>query len=86
MKRIILPVFVGLMATGTAFVTQSFKTQESAIVDGYLFDNSDPQNPKCENTFISCSNVPTAFACQDGSGNVLREIDGTSCPVSLYRP
>ncbi|WP_312824836.1 DUF6520 family protein [Epilithonimonas sp.] len=86
MKKFILPVCVGLLATGAALTTQSFKAHNSAIVDGHMLDVSDPANPKCENTFIACSTIPSAFACQDGNGNVLRELQGTSCPESLYRP
>ena len=86
MKKFLLPAFVILMGTGAAFVTQSFKTADKAIVDGYRIDESDPENPTCVNMHVECSNAPTAFLCEDVVGNQLFELQGTSCPEELFKP
>jgi hypothetical protein len=86
MKKFILPAFVILMGSGAAFVTQSFKTADKAIVDGYRIDESDPENPTCVNMQVACSNAPTPFICEDTVGNQLFELQGTSCPEQLYKP
>lgn len=85
MKKFVMPVFVLLLGTGAALSTQSFKKAEKATVIGYRIDQSNPEQP-CVNTGIECSTVQSPFICDDGMGNELRELVGTSCPNLLYKP
>lgn len=86
MKKFILPAFVIMMGSGAALATQSFKTAEKAIFEGYRIDDSDPENVTCENMHIECSDVPSPFLCEDAVGTQLYQLQGTSCPNQLFKP
>lgn len=86
MKKIFSSLAVILIGGAAAMLTQSFKSTNSAIVDGHAIDLSDPQNPVCVNMFVDCSTVATPFKCEDANGTKLWELVGTSCPNELYRP
>ncbi len=85
MKNNYIPVPIILLATIMALLIQSFNATKGVAIDGYLM-NTDIDNPICINTFIECSNVLSPYICQDGDGNTLYELDGTSCHHMLYKP
>lgn len=86
MKKFLLPVVLVLVSTGTAIVTQSFKSSEGPTAPGYRIDKSDPNNHVCVSTSVQCSTIPSPFKCQDAAMNNLWELVGTSCPNELFRP
>ncbi|MCQ9634171.1 hypothetical protein MP477_04285 [Chryseobacterium sp. WG23] len=85
MRKILIPVAVLLMGAGAAYAGKADKAAK-AIVDGYVFDNS--QN-LCVNTHEDCSTVASDEACtwSENTSITLRQqpSSGTMCGNPLFK-
>lgn len=85
LKTFFLPVTIIMMGVGAAFATNAAKNSQTTV-DGYYFDNTSGQ---CVNKHIECStDFGTACTWKDANNidHNLRMLNGTSCPMQLYRP
>jgi len=91
MKKLFLknmmPAVVAVLAVSGAFATMSMKnvSEKEAFKWGYL---PNPSAGGCdENLKISCSDIPTQFACRvNGNTGAIAYDKDTNCVQNLYRP
>jgi hypothetical protein len=87
LKNLLLPVAVVLIGAGAAFATNTAKGTNNTLVRGYYIDNS---NNQCIASSQMCSSE-TGDICTwtDPATSVshnLRQLEGTSCGIVLFKP
>lgn len=84
LKNFILPAAFAVLGVGSAFASKPAKTNDAAIVDGYV--KRPNETVKCQNTGIKCSTTggPTCTADVGMGSEILYNLVGTSCPTELH--
>ncbi len=84
LKNFILPAALVVLGVGSAFASKPAKTNDAAIVDGYV--KRPNETVKCQNTGIKCSTEdgPTCTADVGRGTETLYMLVGTSCPTALH--
>lgn len=88
LKQALVPLAVMVFGAAAAFATNAIKQSDAKLttVRGYHYDSSKPPGTQCVmNLDVWCSTVQTLEICTDQDSNVLRDIDGLSCPDELYK-
>ncbi|WP_262152710.1 DUF6520 family protein [Chryseobacterium foetidum] len=64
MKKILFPVVLIVLGTGSAFATMMAKENKKAIVKGYRIVDVGGGQFECQNTLQDCSNIAIGAFCQ----------------------
>ncbi|OCK51214.1 hypothetical protein BA768_17370 [Chryseobacterium sp. CBo1] len=87
MKKLIFPVVLVLMGTGSAFATKMVKESKQAIEAGYRLVNHGEGQFECINADQDCSNVASGKVCTwsaDPSVQLRAVGSETMCGELLY--
>jgi hypothetical protein len=81
--KLVFPSMAIVLAISGAFAGSKSFQNDSDLVDKDGWIEISPT--QCEQTTVECSTVFNEFMCKDDLNNDLKDGDGNSCPLPLYR-